>query len=655
MPSIATDRLTGISASRAIKAPCVAVATTAITMSGEQTVNGVACVTGDRVLRAVSGAQVDNGIWVVDTGQWSRAVDFDGSRDITKGTLILTAPGTSQALIYQVKTSGTITPGVTAIEIAEFSGDAVSLRSDLASAASASVGAGMIGYGAGVPYGSGVGLMIRAQEMSLWEHLTSAQIADAQAGTLAVDCSAAIQYAITEAESDNQYSGRTLRLPAGRYRANAESLLSKQFIRITGEGAYQSVIVPTGAGVNGLSVAAINYLRPFFADFSIRGASNTGRAIDLDDILLEVYLGELRNMILESGGIALAARRFFSMVVSNIAGVSVNDHTFRVSCGPGTSWISCYAIECGAGKAGYRLLGIINMLGCNGLNSGDWWGIFGQDTAASDGYQADFSVAGNDFPDINLIGCNLEEYASKSTNGGGLLIHNTYRHFNMIGGKFDRNNLSTGYKAIVHARKGSNSPEQPIRLAPGSVFPGAGTPSLAALYTDSGARFWDENSTFTGASITTWRDAGAALNYPLLTDGATGDLYGDNAHSFSALYPRRLSVRMMRYAVLDHTTTGANQTVNVTGYTKVKLSPGSSSSFDKFSLTETAGGGDDYGRNGDLIIEAGTANATLNHNIAGAGGMRMKGGANVTMALGEIRRFVRSDNYTSGVAGWVEV
>jgi hypothetical protein len=235
------------------------------------------------------------------------------------------------------------------------------------------------------------------------------------------------------------------------------------------------------------------------------------------------------------------------------------------------------------------------------------------------------------------------------------LVHNTYRSFNFIGGKFDRNNLSTGYKAIVYARKGSNSPQQPLRLSPGSVFPGAGTPSLAALYTDSGARFLDENSTFTGASITTWRDGGAALNYPLLTDGAAGDVFGDNAHTHNALYPRRLTVRALRYDVLEHTTTGANQTVNVTGYTKVKLSPATSSSFDKFSLTETAGAGDDYGRNGDLYIEAGTGNVTLNHNIAGAGGLRTRSGANIAMATGDVRHFVRSDNYTAGVAGWIEV
>ena len=46
MPSISTDRLSGLGAGLAIKAPCKAVSTAALTLSGEQTVGGVACVTG---------------------------------------------------------------------------------------------------------------------------------------------------------------------------------------------------------------------------------------------------------------------------------------------------------------------------------------------------------------------------------------------------------------------------------------------------------------------------------------------------------------------------------------------------------------------------------------------------------------------------------
>lgn len=116
MPSTITDRLTGLTTSVAVKAPCKAVSTTALTLSGEQTVGGVACVDGDRVLYALSGGSASNGIWVVSTGAWTRAKDFDGTRDVVAGTLVLVGPGPA-AVLWQVTTSGTIVPGSTAIEI----------------------------------------------------------------------------------------------------------------------------------------------------------------------------------------------------------------------------------------------------------------------------------------------------------------------------------------------------------------------------------------------------------------------------------------------------------------------------------------------------------------------------------------------------------
>ena len=71
--------LDGVSTSVAIKPAVNAVATSNITLSGEQTVGGRACVEGDRVLCIAQTDAVDNGIYVVSTGQWQRALDFDGS------------------------------------------------------------------------------------------------------------------------------------------------------------------------------------------------------------------------------------------------------------------------------------------------------------------------------------------------------------------------------------------------------------------------------------------------------------------------------------------------------------------------------------------------------------------------------------------------
>lgn len=116
MPSTATDRLAGLTTSVAVKAPCKVASTAAsLTLSGEQTISGVAVVDGDRVLRAPTSAHVDAGIWVVSTGTWSRAKDWDGARDVVQGTLVSVLNGTVQ--FYEVSTSGDISPGTTAVLI----------------------------------------------------------------------------------------------------------------------------------------------------------------------------------------------------------------------------------------------------------------------------------------------------------------------------------------------------------------------------------------------------------------------------------------------------------------------------------------------------------------------------------------------------------
>ena len=58
------------------KLPVIIVATTDITLTGLQTLQGVSLVAGDRVLAAGQTAGTDNGIWIVTSGAWTRAVDM---------------------------------------------------------------------------------------------------------------------------------------------------------------------------------------------------------------------------------------------------------------------------------------------------------------------------------------------------------------------------------------------------------------------------------------------------------------------------------------------------------------------------------------------------------------------------------------------------
>ena len=67
MSTTTTDRTNRIG-DTGIKAPVKVATTAAITLSGAQTIDGVACVTGDSVLVKNQSSSVDNGVYVVDSG-----------------------------------------------------------------------------------------------------------------------------------------------------------------------------------------------------------------------------------------------------------------------------------------------------------------------------------------------------------------------------------------------------------------------------------------------------------------------------------------------------------------------------------------------------------------------------------------------------------
>lgn len=120
MASSTTDRRLGLTGGRAIKEPCKAATTANITLSGEQTVDGVSCVTGDRVLVKSQTSSVDNGVYVCDTGTWTRDLDFDGPNDVTTGTIVMVLNGSANVNTYWriTTTDDPITFGTSAITFA---------------------------------------------------------------------------------------------------------------------------------------------------------------------------------------------------------------------------------------------------------------------------------------------------------------------------------------------------------------------------------------------------------------------------------------------------------------------------------------------------------------------------------------------------------
>jgi hypothetical protein len=94
-------------------------------LSGEQTIDGVALVAGDRVLVKDQSTASQNGIYVVAVGVWSRSSDADNTPgiEITAGMYCFVEQGTTNADSgWVLTTDGPITLGTTSLAFAQFTG-----------------------------------------------------------------------------------------------------------------------------------------------------------------------------------------------------------------------------------------------------------------------------------------------------------------------------------------------------------------------------------------------------------------------------------------------------------------------------------------------------------------------------------------------------
>lgn len=95
-----------------------------ITLSGEQTIDGVSVVDGDRILVKDQASAADNGIYIASSGAWSRSLDMDSWEEIP-GAFTFTEEGSVNADVGWVCTSnqGGIL-GTTDITFVQFTGAA---------------------------------------------------------------------------------------------------------------------------------------------------------------------------------------------------------------------------------------------------------------------------------------------------------------------------------------------------------------------------------------------------------------------------------------------------------------------------------------------------------------------------------------------------
>ena len=104
------------------KASCKVATTANITLSGTQTIDGVAVIAADRVLVKNQTTAAENGIYVVASGSWTRATDADAWTELVSAYTFV-EQGTANAAngyLCTVAAGGTL--GTTAVTFTQFSG-----------------------------------------------------------------------------------------------------------------------------------------------------------------------------------------------------------------------------------------------------------------------------------------------------------------------------------------------------------------------------------------------------------------------------------------------------------------------------------------------------------------------------------------------------
>lgn len=100
-----------------------AATTAAITLSGTQTVDGVALAVGDRVLVKDQGSAAANGLYLVAAGAWTRTTDANTSAKVTAGLFTFVSEGTVNADSgWVLTTNDAIVLDTTALSFTQFSG-----------------------------------------------------------------------------------------------------------------------------------------------------------------------------------------------------------------------------------------------------------------------------------------------------------------------------------------------------------------------------------------------------------------------------------------------------------------------------------------------------------------------------------------------------
>jgi len=152
------NAITGLAWKDSVRVATTANGALATAYANGQTVDGVALVTGDRILIKNQTAPAENGIYTVNaSGAPTRSTDADTQNEIRGAAMFVEAGTTNASTTWILTTTGTITLGTTSLTFAQFgSGSGFS-----------TAGAGMTSTGATIDVIGGLGITVNADNIQM--------------------------------------------------------------------------------------------------------------------------------------------------------------------------------------------------------------------------------------------------------------------------------------------------------------------------------------------------------------------------------------------------------------------------------------------------------------------------------------------------------
>lgn len=236
-----------------VKASAVVATTANITLSGTQTIDGIAVIAGDRVLVKNQTTTSANGVYVVAAGAWSRSTDADAWTELVSAFLFV-EKGTTQGdtgWVCTVDPGGTL--GTTAVTFSQFSsagnyvaGSGLTLTGltfDIGTASSARI----------VVNADNIDLATTGVSASTYKSVTVDAYGRVTAGTNPTTLSG---YGITDAQSQITATGILKGAGAGSVSAAVAGTDYQAAISATG------LLKGAGSGSVSAAVAGTDYLSP---------------------------------------------------------------------------------------------------------------------------------------------------------------------------------------------------------------------------------------------------------------------------------------------------------------------------------------------------------------------------------------------------------